>query len=132
MMRNMLLWSTALANNDTSYCEHIWWLALWRWPFHRDIPHACLACAVLTQRLAWGSRAAKKRGVRAATAADEMPPVRPKRGVPTMASLGVMDSDRMADAALHQYWDPLGCLPCKPITHILEQCFPPSECQCQG
>lgn len=49
--------------------------------------------------------------MRAATAAEEMPPVRPKRGVPTEASLGVIDSARMADAALHQRWDPSAHLP---------------------
>lgn len=82
-------------------------------------PHiACVARSVRQQELAWGSRAAKKRGVRAAMAAEEMPPVRPKRGVPTEASLGVMDSDRMADAALHQCWDLSARLPCKPLMHF--------------
>ena len=55
----------------------------------------------LEVRLAWASRAAKKRGVRAANAAEEMPVVRPRRGVPTEASLGVMDIARIADAALY-------------------------------
>ena len=52
---------------------------------------------IVLQQGDWTTLAVKRRGVRAATA-DE---VRPSRGVPIEASLGVIETPRIAAAALH-------------------------------